>query len=208
MLGREPRGAQGPRKLFGPRCAHPHPPKTPALAGFAFPPCAPREPRPRHGPQGPPRRGGRKTQGGREDGNDEDPARGVRREQAPEPQGAGRRLGAGAQHRGERPDHPAHRGGRRRGLPAGRRAQAHRRHALARARGGRRLRDGRLGRRAHRVRPQRREQPPQGAHRGRARARHPDDALAGGAGGRRCGVGRHPGGEGRVLRARREGRAG
>lgn len=116
--------------------------------------------------------------------------------------------GLAPQHRGERADHPAHRGGRRRVLPAGRRAPAHGRHAKPRNRGGRRLRDGRLGRRADRADPQRREQPPQGADRGRARARHPDDALAGRAGVRRGGVGGHPRGQGRVLRARLEGRAG
>ncbi len=208
MLGREPRAAQGPRKLFGrKRRISTTSRKLKPWRVSHFPLAPSSNPARSTGHKARPQGAGRKTQGGRENGNDEDPARGVRREQLPEPQGPGRRLGARAQHRGERADHPAHRGGGRRGLPARRRPQAHRGHEVARDGGGRRLRDGRLGRRANRADPQRREQPPQGADRGRARARHPDDALVGSADRGRSRIGRHPRGEGRVLRARHQGGA-
>ena len=128
----------------------------------------------------------------------------MHREQAPEPQGSGRCDRACPQHRGERADRAAHRGGRRRSLPARRRAPQNRGHEVARTRRGGRLRDGRLGRRPDRADSQRGEQPPQGADRGRARTRHPDHALAGRAH-LRCSRQRgRSRGEGRVLRARHE----
>ena len=101
--------------------------KTQALPGFASSLGTPPEPRPVHGPQGQPIGGGPNRQGGRNHGNDENPALPVHREQLPEPQGAGGRIRARPQHRGERADHAAHRGGRRRGIPARRGAPPHRR---------------------------------------------------------------------------------